>query len=350
MENIWKKYRTRPGAVWIGLVIDVIILILYAYTLYLIGKSSEGAHIGLDILSNVLLVGFSVLSTSLISVPFIEVKGKNELFQKHILTDVLSTPESYAILAAEEKADMLSGLESNIFFDCNIIKQEMYSSIRDKIIGFSAKAIDANTLPGCFFESCKYDIECTIEGSFIVKSIMKVVDLCSYQEQDVQDFVLCSSSSENAQDGKHSTLEALSVNGVDKNVQDKTIVSAANAQETGTFNKRSGYKQNVKYVYNNMLHLSPTEPTQIATTHKTAVPDNDLAFTCRLSYPCHHFEFRFKLLGEAANKYRISVNAFGFAEDGKKTPNRPDDSEIKVSFNNWIFPMDGIAVTLIQKS
>ena len=52
---------------------------------------------------------------------------------------------------------------------------------------------------------------------------------------------------------------------------------------------------------------------------------------------------------EIENTYDIAVNAFGFCDDGNSTPNTHTSSEVKVSFNDWIFPLDGVAVALKEK-
>lgn len=87
MGNYLKKFKTKSSAIVIGAIIDVVILILYIICLHILKGNPENiniyAAVALDIISNILLVGLSILTTSLISIPFIDVRGKISCVQNY---------------------------------------------------------------------------------------------------------------------------------------------------------------------------------------------------------------------------------------------------------------------------
>lgn len=346
----WGKYRTNRSAKIISIIIDVVMLILYIISLLISEKTdSKSVSVILNVISNFLLVGISVLSASLLSVPLIEVRDKNEMYKKHILLDVFSSPDILEVLTRDQKEQLLKCVESNLYFDNNKMLSEMLLTVRNKIWNNSGnRSMPQNGGSGLYFEKCSYEIECTLENGMLKKSILKKIDLRSYEKQTITGFLLCSSTSENAEDGKFSEIEGLFVNSTQKNI--KECVQSAISESASPFSKKCGYSKNIKYMYKKSLSISPVKPTKIALTHRTMVPETDTAFSCRLKYPCHNFEFRFSLKGEAAKYYNLNVNAFGFLEDGGDTPNRTDPTTIKVAFNNWIFPYDGVSVSLVKKT
>ena len=145
MRNYLKKFKTKSSAIVIGSIIDVVILILYIICLQILKGNPKNinvyAVVALDIISNILLVGLSILTTSLISIPFIDVRGKNQLCAELLLGDVLKTPEVFDILSKDQKENLLHSLECSLYFDNQGPKEEMLRSVRNKITG-SARTMD----------------------------------------------------------------------------------------------------------------------------------------------------------------------------------------------------------------
>lgn len=44
--------------------------------------------------------------------------------------------------------------------------------------------------------------------------------------------------------------------------------------------------------------------------------------------------------------YKVNAYAFGFIDDGKDAPNVGKEGKVKIKFNDWIFPRDGVAISL----
>lgn len=353
MKKEWRRFRTRPLAVWVGIVSDIVILILYIICIQMLGGTPEETDSWrstmLNVISNVLLVGFSVLTTSLISIPFIDVRGKNDLCSELLLGDVLRTPEVFNVLPSQQKEELFHSLEYSTYFDNCIQKEEMFNSIKRKFSGGPGSLQGGDTQKNCFFESCNYEVVCRVEDGYIKKHITKSFDLRAYTKLSLNEFPLCSSTFIDLPDSGHGTpvVDTLHIDGELKDVN--ITVSSREREADSGFDKRSGYGKCVGFYYKGKLNLDPDKPTKIMVSYKTKVPVYDVAYSCRMSHPCHSFHFKFRLEGEAAKNYRLAVNAFGFWDDGKRSPNNNDLSAVNVDFYDWIFPRDGVSVTLIQK-
>lgn len=352
MERNWRRFRTSRLALVVGFIIDLVLLALYIICLQalesLSADTAQWQRTALDVISNVLLVGFSVLTTSLISIPFIDVRGKNNLCSEMLLGDVLKTPAVFNALPSSQKEEILRSLECSAYFDNCIQKEEMFSSIKRKFSG-GQSAKENDRLKDCFFESCDYDVVCTVEDGYIKKHITKTFDLRAYKKTTVEKFPLCSSTFTDIPqgDGSIPIVDALNIGGVPRDLTD--VVSEAGTADSG-FDKRSGYGKNVAFYFKGKLKLDPDQPTKIMVSYKTQVPEYDVAYSCRMVHPCHTFHFRFHLEGPETKAYSLAVNAFGFWDDGKKSPNNNDLSTVNVDFGDWIFPRDGVSVTLIRKA
>lgn len=350
MEKKWRRYRVRPLAVVVGIAIDIVILVLYIVSIYLQGRLPDGwSLLVVNVLSNVLLVGFSVLTTSLISIPFIDVREKNELCAEMLLGDVLKTPKVFNTLTQEQKEEVLHSLECSTYLDNCEEKGKMLRSIRNKINGDKDKQEHVTYHMGdCFFYSCEYEVECVFDEGYIKKRITKTFDLRSYKPITITQFPLCSSTFADTKGRPYSSIDVLNINEEYKNI-DKDVKQICDDMTNDEFEKKSGYAKKARHCYMKELLITPDKPTKIMIAYTTTVPDNDIAYSCRMVYPCRKFSFKFKLTGPDADKYHIGVNAFGFWDNGKSTPNRSDSPEVKVVFNDWIFPRDGVAVTLMRK-
>ena len=50
------------------------------------------------------------------------------------------------------------------------------------------------------------------------------------------------------------------------------------------------------------------------------------------------------------DNYKVLARAFGFFDSAVHSPIVEDDRQISVSFNDWIFPQDGVVITFAPKS
>lgn len=293
-----------------------------------------------DIAKEILVVVFSVLGSSILSVLFIERRDKNNMISDFVFNDVFSSEDFIKGVTEENKKKMHENLEKSLYFNDSIYKSELYHSIRQKL---NANEKD----DGCYFEKCEYDVTCKIFDNRIEKKIKKTMRLKSFKKQsNVADFVLGFFRS--AKVNGYDSFKVLSITVNGKEYDNKYV------KEVGVQHKisdiKSGYDNLKRYEFCQTLDVSRNKPIDIVFCYKTVVPTNDIVYTCRMHRECKNFSFRYKLEPQNGQQYRLSAAAFGFADDGNKTPNQKDDEpEISFEFNDWIFEHDGVSVTMVKK-
>ncbi len=353
IKNFFKRYHVSRTTMWLTLGIAVLAMIVYLVLLYCVPEES---HTPLwEVGVNLSLVMFSVVTSALISALLIETKSKNDLFHDIMCNEIISSPDFYSFLPEEKRLELLKGVECNLFFKNCEQKESMYNSVREKIENIFTVS-DETEMAGCFFEQCKYDVKCTIKDDRIEKDICKTIDLRAYEKKTICAFPLCRNASEKNENLMPLKVTSLKVGNKSYNEQalndpERSPITYIDAKQFGVYNEKSGYSESVKAIYNPRITASPNKKTIIELRYITQVPINDIASTFRLKVPCHKFSFSYKIRGEYAGNYRVNLRAFGFAETGESSPNRHDDEpEISILFDNWIFPQDGVAVTMLKKS
>lgn len=345
-----KKYKLKILNMLICAAIDVAMIYFYIVCINILNTAVGTRADVFNVISNILIVGISILTTSLITVPLIQVRENNALCNKFLAEDVLASSEIFNYLPIDKKQEILSAMECNLYFDNDKVKESMYCSIRDKINGevsnkqkkaFLKKPYDY------YFNLCDYEVECKLVDGYIEKRITKTVEIRSYKKQIVAHYPLITSCFSPEDGIPYCRIESLHINNAELNAQKNVCEEMSSI--SSPLDVRSGYKKRVEYLYKNHLSFSPDKSVKISICYTTRVNEKDVVSSFRLSYPCRKYKFKFKLLDNLADNYNISMNAFGFCDDGKNTPNSHSKSEVRVSFEDWIFPSNGVAVVLIRK-
>ena len=293
-----------------------------------------------DVISNFSLVVISVLASTLISVPLIELRNKNNFINELIVNDVFSSEEFYNILSEENKQKILDTIEKEKNFNGDKNKVLLFENIRNKVNNELTKS-------GLFYEECSFLITCNIRENYIEKTIVKTFRLMTFSRpHPIREFILCSGKFKEIPGENNCECKSLLVN---KEDWTKYInIRPGTAQEAS--DKKCDYNASRDYVCTRVLDVSNKKPINIEFTYTTKVPLNDLTYVCRMRYPCKKTSFKYKISGENASDYLINAPSFGFIDDAENTPNhKNNDPEIFKEFNDWIFPNDGIAVTMIKK-
>ncbi|MDO5151257.1 MAG: hypothetical protein Q4D76_17985, partial [Oscillospiraceae bacterium] len=125
-----------------------------------------------------------------------------------------------------------------------------------------------------------------------------------------------------------------------QNVQKKSI-RASNLDE------QNEYDMNIQYVYNKMLKVEKSKPKTVVVKCKTRTARDDISSTFRVKKPCKNFSLVYSI--KQHDKYRLGVDAFGFLDDADESANNISDSNINITFNDWIFKYDGVVVCILDK-
>lgn len=348
----YKKFVLNIGMRRIYIVIDILMLFFYIVCLIILDEVTGYTKVVFNVLSNILLVGLSILTTTIISVPLITLKENNALCNRVLSEDLLSSSEFFNIVNSYKKKELLRALECNYYFNNEKEKELMYCSVRNKLNGFAAGDYVEGSLPDkpvdFYFNLCEYEIDCTLVDDYFEKRITKNLEIKSYSDSAViENYPLINCCFSPDDKLPYCKIESLHIGSKEYSIT--RYVSEEDIGAIGPLEERSGYKRKKAFCFKDKLSLSSSTPVKLSICYTTRVYKNDIISTFRLRYPCKQFKFTFRTRGKIENTYDIAVNAFGFCDDGKSTPNTHTSSEVKVSFNDWIFPLDGVAVALKEK-
>lgn len=350
MTSIFTKFKIRKKTNIYIAIITVLALIVFCVCIFL--RNSVEANSSnndnslkiqlLDIAANVIIVIISVLLTTIISTYVIDIKSKNNLYSELLANDVFASPEFYNALTSDNKIKMLNNLEKNIYFDGHKIKEDMYVSIRKKI----------NTLNNkdCYLEKCNIVVNCEKykigNNELIKKTIIKTLYIKSFKDKIIlNNFKFLSNSHAKINKLSNINIEHIKIddNKISSNDYSSNIINV-----TSTLDNKCGYTEHIEYRYNNDIIISNQSATKIEIKYITLSPITDKVYAFRLQYPCKDFSFLFS----TSNDFNCNLNsfAFGFIDNGDNSLKVDDVSNIiHVSFNDWIFPLDGISVFLNEK-
>ena len=345
ISRCFKKFKLSKHNYFIAAAIDFVFFVLYCICLNYLKDPNASQYIIVNICSNILLVGISVITTSLLTIPMIEVNSKNSFYNDTILKDVLASPHFYERMSKEDRLELLKGLEANIYFENSKIRESMYQSIRNSLLKYGKDEDDGKI----YLEKCNYRIKCEVCGDYFKKTVLKTCELYSYEKFKKSNFPLCATAAPKTKKENGSMVTSIEINGTSREVED-CIRTEVEDIKYDPFSKKSGYDRSITHYYTGDLVLRPDKPTKLKICYETYVPLHDTFYSCRTPYPCHEFSLVYELSGDKASDYSLAVCAFGFSDDAKDSPNRQDDKpEIEVKFNDWIFPLDGVAVTMKKK-
>ncbi len=351
-----KKYKISKNAKIILGITSGILAVVYFFLLYYENSFSITTMVQqeqeitdatiktlnhINVFKNCILVVLSMLVSSFISALLIDTKSKNSIVTDLMEKDIFSNPEFYSLLNESHKQNILCQLEKDLYFSGQNEFQNMFSSMRNSILQMSKEQI--------YYEECDLDIKCVIYDEYIEKNILRTVKVKSYNGTvSLNKYLLMTCAYTDLEDG-----EAIGINKflIDDNPIDISEIEKISIDNDSPFNDKSGYNIMKKYVYKNNIDIDSICGKKIQLEYTTRVPLNDKTYSCRMPYACKSFAFEFTLNGNNIDNYRLNTIAFGFIDDGQKTPNRTNDHlKTKVSFNNWIFPYDGVTVTICNNS
>ena len=343
-----KYFISSRTAFWVT-VSFTFVLLLYVILTFLInlppsvfGSTTEENSLLLPTLTSirdVVLVVLSILGTCFFTAWIIEVRSRNEMYDSHLSNDILGNPEIYRNMDESTQKEMLSILENILLFRDKPHLSGMYENIKEKFITLSSEEY--------YYDDCRYTVNCTITQEGILKSITRTIRIKSYDAScKISSIPLVTWSgsklSGNVVPFKFSsaTLDGKAIE------QDKIGIIEKTPDQVVSVN--SGYDLKYTYFYKPELELFDDKIRTISVSYNTVVPLDDIVYTCRANVPCRSFTVDFRVC--APDNYKVLARAFGFFDSAVHSPIVEDDRQISVSFNDWIFPQDGVVITFAPKS
>lgn len=351
-----EKYQLSKQSKIIFAAVTVLLSIIYIFLLYyensfsieaMIQQNQEIANTAIkrlnyiNVFKNCILIILSMLVTSFISALFIDTKSKNSVFADLIVNDIFSDSTFYTLLEKSHKQNILNGLESDVYFSGKTELQSMFASVRDSVLEISKE--------GIYYDKCSIDIQCRVHNDYIEKTILRTVKIKSYDKNGFRltDYPLVTCTYSDDIPYKPIEMKALSI---DNKPIDLSRIKRITLNDKSSLYTKSGYTASEKYVYDDIIDISYKKSKEIKVEYITRVPLNDKTYSCRMPYACKSFLLEYTIK-QSQDNYGLNTVAFGFIDDATKTPNLSNDmSSVKVSFDNWIFPYDGVAVTICEHS
>ena len=353
-----KKFFIDKKVRNIALFADFVVLALYIALLFIINnadlikglQNNSLSYQILDVISEITLIAFSIISTTLFSSWLIETNKQNKIYSDIVCNDFLASPEFYNALGDNNKRTMLNNFEKQYYFNGSEKREEMYNSITNKL-QFSDDV---------YYDSCNYEIDCKIDGNLLRKTITRTTKLFSYDEEcDIENLPLIASTYRKIDSIEGFTFKSLHITENGKN--EKNILENELHIETDKVKdnalKKCGYTDTIEYSLRKKIHLRKQlskndiegRGVVVKIQYGTVVGIDDSSYVCRVKYPCKHFSVNFKLSGKEAAKYELSSHSFGFIEKATDSDYNDNRTVVNISFDNWIFKSDGVAIVISEK-
>lgn len=279
----------------------------------------------------------SVLGINLLLSLCIEKEAKNSTLQEIFTEEILSSEKFYDLFDSNEKSKIISAVESNYYGGKNPSYLEMRQSINEKLLEYN------NTNENYIVKKCEFSIDCSVYEDYIEKSVVKKIKVCPSKGKKINNFSILKVTSEEIKNKNAVELKYIKVNGDTLSSKDYCMVKDDNRSEA---DKRLGYNKSSIIKLNESLKFeSPTKEKTIEIKYITRVPISDLSYVCRMKMPCESFSLDFEIIN--SDCYKVNAYAFGFIDDGKNSVNQDNKkNKIKITFDDWIFPGDGVAIAL----
>lgn len=300
--------------------------------------NNNDCNVILKTIKDIFVIVATTFGVSLLIGTLIEKKTKNDLYME-IVRDTIESKEFNARLTSEEKqilCDKFTKLNK-----CQNIKVifDMYKSIENKFCN-----IDIKKEP-FYLNRCTYDISCDMKSGYIEKTYVKSLYLRSYNNRETIE-CLRLGSFRSVKYGDLSSHEKKSLYIDGKKISIDKVVIQPDKQEYSGLEHQHGYNEALCAMYCDNINLYSDKDTCIAYQYISRTSIKDFTTIVRCAYPCKSFVAKFHINGD---KNKITCSAFGFIDDGKKSPNNDHENDISVEFNEWIFPEDGIVFTIVKK-
>lgn len=358
-KKLYKYYVDKPGIAW-KIILSVILLIVYAFLTYfgnlqnaklIVNELStkqiidiQGKLNVIGTINSVLLLVITVLLSSALASLF-TIKERNHFYSDILSNDVFSSDDFIESLTEENKNLIYNNLSKSLSLENSKAKTRMFAHMRDKLN-------DSFNDGDYYYKECILDIKCDIYDNYIEKEIIKtikILPISSGKPTNIKDLFIVSSKNIIKNNEEYGLFpDSVSVKINDNPVKKKDI-----HQQEGNisdFDKRNGVKEHSIFTCKKTINLPVNTPQRINIAYTSKVPIDDIVYVNRLSKACENFTFNFRINPKNGKNYSIDAAAFGFVDDGSNSPIHSDESgSVFIKFDNWLFPHDGVSITLIEK-
>lgn len=337
-----KYYISSKTNFWVGV---SVLIIFIAYLILTVvsnsmGNSSKTLRIVIPVLRESVLVALSIVGTTWITSWIIDVRSKNEMYNSNMANDFIGDPDIYKCLSIEKRQEMLAALENQFVLNNNKKLSVIYNNVKKKFVELSSEKY--------YYEDCRYNVICRIYSDRIVKNITRTIHIYSYSEEEKISDLLLVQWAGLSLEGIDETFKVRRVMINGKEIPLESIVKRERQLENNISGPDAGYTQKLSYHYKEELLLSSIKPCIISISYTTITSCDDIVYTCRANVPCKNFSVNFRVV--QSDTHKVVGRAFGFFDAAVNSPIIEDTDQVVVSFSDWIFPSDGVVISIAPVS
>ena len=289
----------------------------------------------IEICKEILLIIISILGTTIVTTPLIEINNQNDMYGTFIANDVFASQEFYLSLSDENKHKILSNLENNLYFQQSEIRQKMFSDIRNRI--------NDPTMP-FYYEECEVVLDCKMEKNYVVKEIVRKFIIKSFNEYcQISDMEILRYALE-----VRNGIDTFELNEViidDKEIDISKHIKIEKDIPSHNLFVKNRYNALYRVVYKPKIRFTKEKGTTIIVKYKSINFYDDMSVSLRTNAACNFFSIKCVVPEE----YRIISHAFGFLESAENTLNSTLDNSVNISFTHWSFKENGVVLIFYRK-
>lgn len=356
---VYKKFRLGKSSIVLSIIICVLCslfigtCIVFENTVAVAADTSASPN-GLEkiyyenyalfgIIKDISTVVLSIVGTSLILGAAFEVNNRNSAYSDFFEDDVVGSSEFYKNISKENRLKILKFLQSQEYFEDNLIIGEMYEGIRDRL----KNSKYAYPKEKYYMECCKYRVTCIDKGTHFEKVTVREMQFKTYEGKlKLNELTLgrYKNIPANVADVNQFEIISLRING---ELIDKSFIKIEDENEPDdVLLAQANYKLRQKFILAKSIELDEKSNTTIVFEYKSMTEKDDIHSTFRCTVPCKHFEVHFSV----DDHYALIPIAFGFCDHAQTSPNSHNESEATIRFNQWLFEDDGVVIILKEKS
>lgn len=247
--------------------------------------------------------------------------------------------------------------EVNIYFDKNSLYDVTSNVLCDKkklplptdIVKYMIKKVVGTTGAGYYYKNYSVSVDCQIKEENVLKEIKKTYDIEPFDK--THRFISTSKSNRLliitqtclSGTGNNIKIQQITLNNKPLDLNNDITCSSEKIRDE-ELPAKQGYREKYYYYYNKDIETSKSHPIKLSVTYSTTVSKDDLSYVIRVPRPCKKFNLSYTV-NENSN-YRPYGNAFGFFDDASKTLNTSNKKKLDFSFDDWIFPLDGVCIEM----
>lgn len=284
----------------------------------------------LNVSENILLIIISIIGTTMVTAPLVEVKQKNIMYGDLIANDIFSSPEIYKHFSLDNKKKILNYLEKEIYFSNSEFNEYMYDKIRNLICISDFEY---------YYQKCEYSITFDMHQDYLKQTFSKTLFIRSTNESSVINGLSLAKAILKEIPNQDIFIPELLIIG-EQNIDINKNCKINYKKSTNQIFVKNGYDMECEWIYKKRITLCHSKDTIIRLCYTICKPLDNNTIGVRVNVPCKEFIFR----AIAPSEYKLSAHTYGLWNNMQYNQMGNLDNEISIIFSDWIIPNNGLSL------